>query len=76
MQTTITVGDAYRIDTGVETFEIKVVGLDLKCVTFMATGQAVKNPDNPRVMPIVAFANWIKGLKGQAQRIQTQEMAQ
>jgi len=69
METTISVGDTYHIDTGNETFDIEVTALSTKNVTFMAQGATVKAPETPRVMPIVAFANWLEGLQRQVQKV-------
>lgn len=63
MQTTISLGDTYRITVKQETFEVEVTALDTRNVTFMAKGATVKNPETPRVMPILVFVNWLEGME-------------
>lgn len=43
-----------------DTVSIEITKLGIEHVTFMVSGSAVTDPTEPRVMPIGAFARWLK----------------
>ncbi len=73
MEITISLGDTYRINAGKETFEVEVTALNTRNVTFSAKGETVKNPETPRVMPILVFVNWLEGLQQGVQVLPSKE---
>lgn len=73
MKITISLGDTYRITVKQETFEVEVTALNTRNVTFMAKGATVKNPETPRVMPILVFVNWLEGLQQDIQVLPNKE---
>lgn len=59
----IKVGDKYSVQiTPEQVLNVEILKLSAREVEFMATGDGVNDPDEPRQMPLGSFAKWLKAM--------------